>query len=192
MPFSYWVVQYTKGIDVRTIGSGNPGATNVLRAAGSGAALTVLALDILKGAVPVVLTDVLRPGSGLAAWAALGAVCGHVFSVFLGLRGGKGVATAAGALGAFSLPALGVGALLFAGIVASTRFVSLASIVGASTFPLTVWALGGRGWRPELVPVTLIAVLVVFRHRANIGRLMAGTESRLGRGRRSGEGDDPS
>ena len=180
LPFSYWVVRWTKGIDVRSVGSGNPGATNVMRAAGPGAAGTALALDVLKGVLPVVAAGWIWTGLQVEGWAALGAVSGHVFSVFLRFRGGKGVATAAGALGAVSLPALGVAMALFAILVASTRFVSLGSIVASASFPLSMWFFGGRGWQASLVPVALIAVLVITRHHANIGRLLRGTESRLG------------
>ena len=180
LPFSYWVVRWTRGIDVRQVGSGNPGATNVLRAAGPAWAATALGLDALKGVLPVMLAGALWPETALAAWAAFGAVCGHVFSFFLRFRGGKGVATAAGALGAISLPALGVGVAIFATCVLLTRYVSLGSIAAAVAFPVALWWFGSHGGSRALLPVVLIALLVVVRHRANITRLLAGEEARLG------------
>ncbi|MDX1382530.1 MAG: glycerol-3-phosphate acyltransferase, partial [Thermoanaerobaculia bacterium] len=146
---------------------------------GPKAALLALALDILKGALPVVAI-VAWLGPSFGAWAALGAVCGHVFSIFLRLRGGKGVATAAGALGAVSPLVLGIAAALFVAVVATTRIVSLGSILAATAFPVIMWLLAGRSWTPELAPVVLIAVLIVARHHANIGRLLRGEESRMG------------
>lgn len=181
LPFSYWIVRWTRGIDVRSVGSGNPGATNVLRAAGRSAALAALGLDILKGAVPVLLARALVESPTVAAWTAFAAVCGHVFSLFLGFRGGKGVATAAGALGALLPLALGAAAVVFVAVVAATRFVSLGSILGALTFPLVAWlGPGGASAWPVLLPVLLTALLIVVRHRANIGRLLRGEENRLG------------
>jgi glycerol-3-phosphate acyltransferase PlsY len=187
LPFSVWIARW-KGVDVRKVGSGNPGATNVLRAAGRGPGLLALACDVAKGVAAVMLARWLAPSPAWLGWAALAAVCGHVFSVFLGFRGGKGVATAAGALGALSPAALGAAVVVFVLVVALTRYVSLGSMLGALAFPLALWLLdrnapdtGSRlAW---VASATLIALLVLVRHRANLERLLAGAENRLGRPR---------
>ena len=116
LPFSVWIAR-ARGVDVRRVGSGNPGATNVLRAAGRGPGLLALACDVGKGVVAVLLARLLGPSPAWWGWAALAAVCGHVFSVFLRFRGGKGVATAAGALGAVSPLALGAAMVVFVAAV---------------------------------------------------------------------------
>lgn len=194
LPFSVWIAR-ARGIDVRKVGSGNPGATNVLRSAGRGPGLLALAFDVAKGVVAVVLAHQLAPSAAWLGWAALAAVCGHVFSVFLGFRGGKGVATAAGALGAVSPAALGVAAAVFVLTVALTRFVSLGSMLAAVTFPIALWFFtdgslaDSAPWSDPRLGLVLsssaIALLVAVRHRANVARLLAGTENRLGAARRA-------
>jgi glycerol-3-phosphate acyltransferase PlsY len=183
LPFSVWIAR-AYGVDVRQVGSGNPGATNVLRAAGRGAGVLALACDIGKGVVAVMLARWLVSSPSWWGWTALAAVCGHVFSVFLAFRGGKGVATAAGALGALSPLALGAAMVVFVAAVALTRYVSLGSMLGALTFPIALWWLTpaelDRGARAGLlVSSSLIALLVLVRHSANLQRLLAGTENKL-------------
>ncbi|MCY3963942.1 MAG: glycerol-3-phosphate 1-O-acyltransferase PlsY [Acidobacteria bacterium] len=191
LPWSYLIVRLHRGIDVRTIGSRSAGATNVLRASGKSAALLALLLDAAKGAAAVVLARSLEVGSWWLAAAAVAAVAGHVFPVFLGFRGGKGVATAAGVL-ALLVPGAAVGALaVFIVVVAWRRYVSLGSISAAVALPLLVgvywWSGAFRGDHgvdsgPALLAGTAaIAVLVILKHHANVRRLLAGTESRLGR-----------
>ncbi|MYA09194.1 MAG: glycerol-3-phosphate 1-O-acyltransferase PlsY [Holophagales bacterium] len=190
LPWSYLIVRLHRGIDVRTIGSRSAGATNVLRASGKWAALLALLLDAAKGAGAVVLARSLEVGSWWLAAAAVAAVAGHVFPLFLGFRGGKGVATAAGVL-ALLVPEAALGALVvFVVMVAWKRYVSLGSISAAVALPLLVgvyWSSGafrveyGVGSGPALLAGTAaIAVLVIAKHRANLVRLRAGTESRLG------------
>jgi glycerol-3-phosphate acyltransferase PlsY len=184
LPFSVWIAR-ARGVDVRKVGSGNPGATNVLRAAGRGAGLLALACDVGKGVVAVLLARLLLPSPWWWGWAALAVVCGHVFSVFLRFRGGKGVATAAGALGAVSPLALGAAMVVFVATVALTRYVSLGSMLGAIAFPAALWWLApdtfARATRTSLLMSSgLIALLVLVRHRANLERLLAGTENKLG------------
>lgn len=191
-PFSYLIVRVHRGIDVRTIGSRSAGATNVLRASGKWAALSALLLDAAKGAAAVAAARALEVGSWWLAAAAAAAVAGHVFPLFLAFRGGKGVATAAGVL-ALLVPWAGLGALaLFVLLVAWKRYVSLGSIGASSSLPVLVaarWSSGafrdaeGLDHGPALLAaVSAIAVLVIVRHRANLVRLRAGTESRLGQG----------
>ncbi len=161
--------------DVRRIGSGNIGATNVLRTGRKGIAALTLAADILKGYLPAALA--LAFWGRQAAWAAaLGAVLGHCFPIWLGFRGGRGVATAAGVLLALSPWVLLAAALVFAATVALTRYVSLGSLLAAATAPAAA-ALSGM-W-PEAGLFLLLALVVAVRHRANIERLLAGREHRL-------------
>lgn len=183
--FGLLVVRLRDRVDLRTRGSGNAGATNVLRTSGHWAALLVLLLDIAKGIAPVRLAQMLGSSTEIAAGAGLAAIGGHVFPVWFGFRGGKGVATGFGAFVAL-FPLAGAAALaLFLAVVAATRYVSLASIVAAASVPGLVALTAGRGWSPPVSATTLVlvgasAALVLFRHRPNLRRLLAGTESRLG------------
>ncbi len=168
--------------DPRSYGSGNPGATNVLRSGNRQAALLTLVCDALKGFVPVVLCLAYGPRVGLgdsaAAFVGLAAFVGHLYPVFFGFKGGKGVATAAGALMGIN-PLLGLATLASFGIVlAFSRYVSLASMVAAVFAPFyqaLIW-----GVEPGWLALVLMAVLLVWRHEANIRKLLAGTESRFG------------
>jgi acyl phosphate:glycerol-3-phosphate acyltransferase len=168
--------------DPRSYGSGNPGATNVLRSGHKGAALLTLALDAIKGFVPVLLVLRFGPAHGLgeatAAWAGVAAFVGHLYPVFFGFKGGKGVATAAGALVAIN-PLLAAATLLsFAIILFFSRYVSLASIVAAAFAPFyqaLIW-----GVEPQLLALVVMCLLLVWRHEGNIRKLLAGTENKFG------------
>ncbi len=170
------------GVDIRTKGSGNTGATNVWRVLGRRYGIPVMVLDVAKGALPV-LVGQHAFGSGVAIVAGAAAVLGHTFPVFLGFSGGKGVATTAGVVIAITpIVALGMIALMVA-LLWLFRYVSLASMCCAVAYPLACLATG-QPW-PVLVFGTLAAAGIVARHRANIVRLRAGTEpkiSRFGRG----------
>jgi glycerol-3-phosphate acyltransferase PlsY len=168
--------------DPRTYGSGNPGATNVLRSGSKVAAALTLLGDLLKGAVAVWATQALGPrlavGEGTVALVAVAAFGGHLYPVFFRFKGGKGVATAAGILLALS-PWLGLAALaVFAVVIAASRIVSLASVSAAVAAAIVAPLL--LGWAPIALAVLLMAALVVWRHRQNLQRLLAGQESRLG------------
>jgi glycerol-3-phosphate acyltransferase PlsY len=173
--------------DPRSYGSGNPGATNVLRSGNKGAALATLALDALKGWAPVFVIRLVGPdlgmGLGTAALAGLAAFLGHLYPVFFGFKGGKGVATAAGALlGVDWLLGLATGTT-WALIAFFFRYSSLASIVSAFFAPAFYLIGGGIAWpldRTVLLVLIVIGLFVIWRHRENIRRLAAGTESRLG------------
>jgi len=185
--FGYWIVRVVNGLDIRRLGSGNPGATNVLRTAGRLPGLAVLLGDLLKGVFAIWLARFFGFSPVWVAGAGAAAVLGHVFPAYLGFRGGKGVATAAGVFLALSLPIMLLVMALFVAVVARTRQVSLGSIVGAVSFPLLWLAFCGRRWtecpQPEvLLVVAFIALVVVARHTGNIRRLIAGTERRLGGG----------
>ena len=183
--FSVVVVKVMQGLDVRTVGSGNAGATNVMRAAGKKAGVAVLALDVIKGMTAVAVPRALdAPAAGVGS-AAVAVVLGHVFPIFFGFRGGKGVATSAGALGMLAPAAMAAGLAVFLLVVLWKRYVSLGSIVTAVLFPLLA-GLGARlGW-PEyggpwlVLASSAIALLIVIKHRNNLRRLRAGTEPRLG------------
>jgi acyl phosphate:glycerol-3-phosphate acyltransferase len=169
--------------DPRTYGSGNPGATNVLRSGSKAAAALTLALDAFKGYVPVALAVRFGPayglGEGTVALVALAAFLGHLWPVFFRFKGGKGVATAAGALLGID-PLLGAATILTWLIIAAFfRYSSLASIVAAVFAPF--WQLLTQGPDPIAAAVTVMGLLLVWRHSANIKRLLAGTEGRLGK-----------
>jgi glycerol-3-phosphate acyltransferase PlsY len=187
IPFGYILVRVFQGIDVRSIGSGNIGATNVARTGGKGLAIATLALDAFKGWLPVFLVlmipDKFVGGQGhtLAAFAALMAVIGHMFPVWLGFKGGKGVATGLGVFLALAPKAVLIAVALFLAIVLFTRYVSLGSILAAATFPVALWWLERNLFPPvALAMCATVALLVIIRHHQNIGRLWAGTESRFG------------
>lgn len=188
MSFSLMVVWILQRSDLRRLGSGNAGATNVLRTAGRWPALVVLALDIAKGILPVHLARRMGEPEAVAAAAGLAVVLGHVFPVYFGFRGGKGVATGFGALMTL-LPLPGLAALvIFLVLVFSTRIVSLGSIAAASALPVAGWLFGRAGWSPAPTPgvlaLTCAAVgVVLLRHAGNLRRLFAGTERRLGEAR---------
>ena len=170
--------------DPRSVGSGNPGATNMLRSGRKGAALLTLAGDMAKGCAAVMLAGYAAHGLELAPWVVEGAVLavflGHVFPVFFGFRGGKGVATALGALFAFDWR-VGVAALLvWLAVFAATRISSLAALTAAALAPLGAAWLGADGHVPVLM---LLALLIFWRHTSNIRRLLAGEEKRFGRSR---------
>jgi glycerol-3-phosphate acyltransferase PlsY len=166
------------GVDVRRSGSGNIGATNVTRTAGVRLGLLTLAGDVLKGAVPCALA--LRFGAGDPLVAAVGAaaVTGHVFPVTLGFHGGKGVATALGALLALDPLVAGAAVAFFAIVVTIDRRVSVGSLAASALAPFGL-ALLGRPW-PYVVAMIAVAVLIGLRHWENVVRILAGTEPRLG------------
>ena len=177
IPFSYLVARL-RGVDVRTVGSGNVGATNVLRSVGKGAGALAFALDFAKGAAATLLAMKTVGGAAFPSVAALVAVLGHMHPVWLRFRGGKGVATGAGAFLPLA-PAATVGALLsFAVVALATRYASLGSIVGA--FMLGVLAFLFGALPPIPWAATAAAVLISWKHRENIRRLAAGTERRMG------------
>jgi glycerol-3-phosphate acyltransferase PlsY len=182
VPFSFLVARAFGVHDVREVGSGNVGATNVLRSAGKAAGALALLLDVGKGAAATALAGRLAPGeAALPAAAALAAAVGHMYPVWLRFRGGKGVATG---LGAFAplVPRAALGAVaVFALVALVTRFVSLGSVAGGAA--LAGLALALRGPDPVAIAAAFTAALVVFRHRSNLRRILAGTERRMGQPR---------
>jgi glycerol-3-phosphate acyltransferase PlsY len=188
IPFGYLLYRLRQGGDVRSIGSGNTGATNVLRGAGLAAGAATLVLDGVKGYVAVALAGTLSGHD--PKWVSVAAVVvvlGHMYPVFLKLRGGKGVATSFGAFLVIApLPVLCV-AGIFAIVAALTRYVSLASILAVLAFPIALYFAGGASIY-ALAAAVICAILIVFRHRSNIHRLMAGEERHFERSREVSRG----
>ena len=184
--FSYCIVRLLKGIDIRTVGSGNAGATNVLRVAGKGPALAALFLDIGKGAIVIVVLRALGVAAPWVASAAVAAVLGHIYPVWMSFRGGKGVATAVGTLAVLSFLPTVLLLVVFVAVVATTRYVSLGSVLAAALAPIAMLVGGRLGWVggeavvAYVAAAALIGGVVVWKHRENLGRLRAGTENRLG------------
>lgn len=161
--------------DVRKIGSGSIGATNVLRTGNKGLAAATVLLDAGKALAAVLLARHFLPGSeGVAAVAA---VAGHCFTPWLGFKGGKGFASAAGVLAVLAFPAFFVCAMIWTASIALSRISSLSSLVSVTAAPLVAW---GMGFGTALVPLIAIAAIVIVQHRANIGRLLRGEEPRIG------------
>jgi glycerol-3-phosphate acyltransferase PlsY len=188
IPFGYLIVKLTRGGDVRETGSGGTGATNVTRRAGKWAGLQTLLLDALKGAAAAFVARlILGDDSGVNWWvaaASVAVVAGHVFPVWLKFRGGKGVATGLGVFVVLAPLAVLCALFVFVVIVWATRYVSLGSMAAAAMLPLSVWLLGNRIGPNELIVPLLTAAsvggaLIIFMHRANIGRLLSGTENKL-------------
>ena len=178
VPFGLLIARFTGNVDLRRVGSGNIGATNVLRAVGKGAAALTLIGDIGKGAAVVLLARGLGASSRILAAVALAAVLGHLFPIFLGFRGGKGVATTLGVVLA-AMPVVGGLVLLVWLMVAVVwRYSSLAALAAAAALPALAWLLDGR---PAMVLFGMLsAALIFWRHRENIGRLRHGTEGKIG------------
>jgi glycerol-3-phosphate acyltransferase PlsY len=177
IPFSF-LLSRQRGVDLRHSGSGNIGASNVLRTTGAGAAVAAILLDGVKGTIAVVVAQMLSVDPAAAVAAACAAVIGHVYPAWLRFHGGKGVATAAGAFVVLAPSALAVATLVFVLVVSVTRFISAGSIAGAIAFA-AVAAVSA----PRVVAIgAAAAVLVVlYRHRENMMRLVSGTERRIGR-----------
>jgi glycerol-3-phosphate acyltransferase PlsY len=178
IPFSYLVARQ-RGVDVRRVGSGNVGATNVMRNVGKGAGLLAFVLDAAKGAVAVLVARRSDPGATMAALAAVAAIVGHMYPVWLRFQGGKGVATGAGAFLPLAPLATAAALVAFALTLALTRIVSVGSMVSAVVLAAAAPLTGAP--RPVVMAAALMAALIVWKHRANIRRLADGTESRIGR-----------
>jgi len=186
IPFGYLLVRIFRGEDVRQSGSGNIGATNVSRKSPALGVLTLL-LDALKGTAAVAVSYKLAdrmvpiPTYEQMALAALFAVIGHMFPVWLKFRGGKGVATGMGAFVLLAPKAVLVAVVIFIAVVAISRQVSLGSMIAVAAFPFAAWVIGQFDPRPAgLAMMSLASLLIIARHYENIRRLLAGTETRIG------------
>ena len=165
--------------DPRGEGSGNPGATNVLRIGGKGPAALTLCGDVLKGALPVVLASYLSHSPAVVALAALAAFLGHLYPLYFRFQGGKGMATALGAIAALAWPVACVMCAIWLAVAAATRYSSLGSMAAAVGAPVAALWLAPHPANPAVLAA--IAALLLWRHRGNIQRLVRGTESRIGR-----------
>jgi glycerol-3-phosphate acyltransferase PlsY len=177
VPFAFLLTR-RRGVDVRVAGSGNVGAANVLRTTGAGRAIAVMALDVAKGAAAVLAVQLSAGGAWLAALTGVAAIVGHIYPVWLRFHGGKGVAVAAGVFSVLTPMATGIAASLFLVTVWLTRYVSLGSIAATVALPPVAWWAGA----PPAVVIAAAGTgaLILFRHRANVGRLRAGTERKMG------------
>jgi acyl phosphate:glycerol-3-phosphate acyltransferase len=178
MPLGYLIARQVKGVDLRRVGSGNVGATNAYRTGGLALALAVIAIDVAKGAGSVLLAMRVTTHTLAPVTAGLGAVIGHIYPIWLGFRGGKGVATACGVFSALAPVATTAAALVFVAIVWITRYVSLGSVVATAALPPLAWVTDAPS---TVVAASLLtALVVILRHRGNLARLQRGTERRLG------------
>ena len=191
VPFGLLLTRVLKGDDLRQLGSGNIGATNTMRALGRGWGLVSFGLDCVKGWAPVYVIApalVVAGDSQPAVMCGAAAVLGHCFPVFLGFKGGKGVATACGAIAAIDPFVVLSAGLIWVFTIRLTRYVGLASILMGIGFPVAAWLLPSND-TPLLVGCTLLALLVLVRHRQNISRMLQGTEPRAGQGSNESPGD---
>ncbi len=194
IPFGYLLVRIFRGEDIRQTGSGNIGATNVARSGAKGLSIATLALDAIKGALAVWLAALLAGSKynlcgdfvafpcvltlRLMSWAALLAVLGHVFPVWLRFKGGKGVATALGVFCVLFPKAILVALAIFILVVAVTRYVSLGSILGAIAFPVAAYFMQDADWL-SLLLASGVSLIIIVKHHQNIARLLGGTERRF-------------
>ena len=181
-----FLIARARGIDIRTVGSGNIGATNVYRSVSKSLGILTFVLDAVKGAVPALVFPLLASTLANAVtpdWLPLLfgglAIAGHTWPVYLGFKGGKGVATSAGALIGIAPAAMGIGVACWLVALISTRFMSVASIVAAVAVPAAGWWLYSSRGVALPVALTLLGALIIWRHKGNMKRLMSGTESRF-------------
>lgn len=177
IPFAFLLTR-GRGIDLRRVGSGNVGAANVLRTTGIWPAILAMCLDAAKGCLAVAIAQSLALGPVAPVAAGLASIVGHIYPVWLGFRGGKGVATAAGVFAVLAPAALFLAGAMFILAVCATRYISVGSLAG--TITLAVASAAGDRPAPIVLGALATAVLVIHRHRGNLSRLIAGTERRVG------------
>jgi len=189
IPFGLLITRWLTGKDPREFGSGNIGATNASRTGGKKVGLLTLAADIIKGVIPVAIAvQLVHNGTGdewLVAATAIAAFLGHIYPVYLGFKGGKGVATMFGVLIPWQPVAGLIAFAVWLVAIVVSRYVALASILAGLTLPLAAWLLGASS--PAVYACVLFCILMTFRHRSNIQRLMDGTENRVGGSRKCAE-----
>jgi len=178
IPFALLMARRWNAADLRRVGSGNLGAANVMRASGVRAGVLVALLDMLKGALSVLVAERLSPSAAAPAVAGLAAIVGHIYPVWLRFRGGKGVATACGVFAILTPLAVPPAFAVFVAAVWITKYISLGSVLASIVLPPLAYAAGGQG--PAIAAASAAAIIIVFRHRSNVARLRAGTERRLG------------
>ena len=187
IPFGYLLVKIFRKQDIRATGSGNIGATNVMRSGAKGLGIATLLLDCGKAFLAVKIAQHIAPDNyDLAVLAAIAAILGHVFPIWLGFRGGKGVASALGVFLALSPAAAGYTFAIFVVLFLLTRYVSLASIIGSALFPLFGLYFVHVHTPIVIIGFFFIPILIIVKHHENIRRLLAGTENRFGKKRVAG------
>ena len=182
IPTSYILGKKFKGIDIRNFGSGNVGATNALRILGTKYGVISMILDMAKGAIPVFAAKLLGYSDIWLILIALTAILGHIFTIFLKFKGGKGVATSAGVFIALAPSAIGIALLVFIIVVWISKYVSLGSILAASTLfavELIINIRNGFQQKEILTLITIVALFIIIKHKANIKRLIAGNENKI-------------
>jgi glycerol-3-phosphate acyltransferase PlsY len=178
IPFALLMARRWSATDLRRVGSGNLGAANVMRASGVRAGVLVALLDMLKGALSVLVAERLSPSAAAPAVAGLAAIVGHIYPVWLRFRGGKGVATACGVFSILTPLAVPPALAVFIAAVWITKYISLGSVLASIALPPLAYVAGGQA--PVVAAASAAAIIIVFRHRSNVARLRAGTERRLG------------
>lgn len=177
IPFSYIIVKLIKKVDIRTVGSGNVGATNAARVLGKWGFISVFILDALKGFIPVFISLYFYGQTVITLVTAAVVVLGHTYTVFLGFKGGKGVATGAGVFLALAPIEIGIGFIAFIVVFYATKMVSAGSIVGAVTLLISVCIVSD--WFALKVLTAIIVFFVIFKHRSNIMRIIKGEENKF-------------
>lgn len=177
IPFAYIIVKLVKKIDIRTVGSGNAGATNAARVLGKWGFISVFLLDALKGFFPVFISLHFYGQTVITLVTAAVVVLGHTYTVFLGFKGGKGVATGAGVFLALAPVEIGIGLIVFIIVFLATKMVSAGSILGSLTLLIAVCAMSD--WFALKVLTAVIVFFVIFKHRSNIVRIIKGEENRF-------------
>jgi acyl phosphate:glycerol-3-phosphate acyltransferase len=178
IPFAYLLARRHRGIDLRLAGSGNVGAANVLRTTTKKIGVSAMALDVAKGIASVLVARQIDPGTTGPAVAGVAAVLGHIYPVWLGFRGGKGVATTAGVFTILAPQAAAIATVIFLGLVWWTRYISLGSVAGSVILAPLAYLTGAGD--ATIIAAILIAAIVTHRHRSNLRRVFAGIERRLG------------
>ena len=178
IPFAYLLARRHRGIDLRQAGSGNVGAANLLRTTTKKIGISAMALDMGKGIASVLVARQIDPGSAGPAVAGVAAVLGHMYPVWLGFRGGKGVATTCGVFSILAPQATAIASLLFIASVWWTRYISLGSVVASAMLGPLAYLTGASGI--TVIGAFMVAAIVIHRHRSNLGRVFAGMEPRIG------------
>jgi glycerol-3-phosphate acyltransferase PlsY len=178
IPFAYLLARRHRGIDLRVAGSGNVGAANLLRNTTKKIGVSAMALDVAKGIASVLVARQIDPGTTGPAVAGIAAVIGHIYPVWLGLRGGKGVATTCGVFSILAPQATAIATLVFLALVWWTRYISLGSVAGSVMLAPLAYVYGA----PEVtvIAAVIVAAIIIHRHRSNLRRVFAGIERRLG------------
>jgi len=178
IPFAYLLARRHRGIDLRVAGSGNVGAANLLRTTTKKIGASAMVLDMSKGVATVLMAQQLDPGSTGPAVAGIAAVLGHIYPVWLGFRGGKGVATTCGVFAVLAPVATAMAGVLFIVTVWCTRYISLGSVVASVLLGPLAYLTGSSGM--TVIAAAIVAAIVIERHRSNLTRVMAGVERRIG------------